>query len=404
VAAFGKKDIPMTSIQMIENRNKLMTDATKLIQGADVTAEQRTSFDTMMVDVDALEADIARVERTEKFEAEQRTAARPPRGTPGASMDSAENLQIQKRALRDYMVSGVENRDLGVGTVTGSITGGSQLVAPAFYPILTQAQQAYGGLVNVVNQRTTDTGASMKISLSNDVANGLTTWPESSAASELDPSLATAQSATEMYNTGVITVTLEELQDSAWDLDAFISDVFGQRLYRGLAKYVSQGSSSGVFASYLAGGVSGATSAAGAAVGYADLLALWNSLDPAYEANALWTMNSNTRGQLMGVVDTMGRPLFIPSPNAGGFDTILGRKIVLDQYLPNVALSSKSIAFGDFKAGYTLRNVGQFQIARDPYTYLVSKGAVAFIGYGRGGSFSTNAGTNPLKYLTQRSS
>jgi HK97 family phage major capsid protein len=72
--------------------------------------------------------------------------------------------------------------------------------------------------------------------------------------------------------------------------------------------------------------------------------------------------------------------------------------------LPNVALSSKSIAFGDFKAAYTLRNVGQFQIARDPYTYLVSKGAVAFIGYGRGGSFSTNAGTNPIKYLTQHSS
>jgi len=244
----------------------------------------------------------------------------------------------------------------------------------------------------------------MKISLSNDTPNGLTTWPESAAATELDPALATATSNTEMYNTGVITVILEELQDSAWDLDAFISDVFGQRLYRGLAKYVSQGSSGGGFVSYLPGAVSGATSVAGASVGYADLLALWNSLDPAYEANATWVMNSTPRGQLMGVVDTMGRPLFIPSPNVGGFDQILGRKIVLDQYLPNVALSSKSIAFGDFKAGYTLRNVGQFQITRDPYTYLVTKGSIAFIGYGRGGSFSTNAGTNPIKYLTQKSS
>jgi HK97 family phage major capsid protein len=393
----------MTSIQMTDKRNKLMTDATKLIQAEKVTPEQRANFDLMMVDVDALEADIARVQRTEAFEAEQRSSTRPPRGIPGASADNAENAQLAKQALRNYMVTG-ETRDLGVGTVGGSISGGNQLVAPAFYPILTQAQQAYGGLVNVVNQKTTDTGASMKISLSNDVANGLTTWPESAAATELDPALATATSNTEMYNTGVITVTLEELTDSAFDIDAFISDVFGQRLYRGLAKYVSQGSASGVFASYLAGTVSGATSVAGASVGYADILALWNSIDPAYESTSTWAMNSNTRGQLMGVTDSFGRPLFIPSPNVGVFDQILGRPIVLDQYLPNVGLSSKSIAFGDFKAGYTLRNVGQFQIARDPYTYLVSKGSVAFIGYGRGGSFATNAGTNPIKYLTQKSS
>lgn len=232
----------------------------------------------------------------------------------------------------------------------------------------------------------------------------MTSWPESTAATEVDPGLNTAVSNTEQYNTGTILVTLEELQDSAWDLDAFIGDVFGQRLYRGLAKYVSQGSSAGAFVSYLSGAVSGATSAAGASIGYADVLALWNSLDPAYESNSTWVMNSTTRGQLMGVMDGYGRPLFIPNVNGGAFDQILGRPIVLDQSLPNVGLGSKSLVLGDFKAGYTLRNVGSFTVARDPYTFLMSKGSVGFIGYGRGGSFSTNAGTNPIKYLTQKSS
>jgi hypothetical protein len=46
------------------------------------------------------------------------------------------------------------------------------------------------------------------------------------------------------------------------------------------------------------------------------------------------------------------------------------------------------------------RTVGEFQIARDPYRYLVSKGAVAFVGYGRGGSFNTDAGTHPIVKLT----
>ncbi len=66
----------------------------------------------------------------------------------------------------------------------------------------------------------------------------------------------------------------------------------------------------------------------------------------------------------------------------------------LDQFAPNIAATNKALAFGDFKSYYTLRNVGQFEIARDPYTYLVSRDAVAFIGYGRGRSFITDAGAS----------
>jgi HK97 family phage major capsid protein len=115
-------------------------------------------------------------------------------------------------------------------------------------------------------------------------------------------------------------------------------------------------------------------------------------------------MNAATRTALLGVTDTTGRPLFQPAlsaPNgADALGTLLGHPVVLDQFAPNIGPSTKPIAFGDFRAGYTLRNVGEFQIARDPYTYLISKGAVGFIGYGRGGSYSTDAGTHPIKYLT----
>lgn len=330
--------------------------------------------------------------------------ARPPRGQVGISND--ERYEIAKRELRDFMVHGKvsESRDLGVGPVAGNITGGSQLVAPAFSPILTEAQLAYGGVVNIVNQRKTDTGASMKVSLVNDTANGLSTWGEDTAASTVDPVLSTITSNTDKYTTGAILVTIEELQDSYFDLDAFIRDAFGQRLYRGLSKNISQGS--GNFASYFAGATSGATSATagGLILTYADVLSLYSSIDPAYLPNATWTMNSATRTALLGVVDSTGRPLFQPAlsaPNgADALGTLLGHTVVLDQFAPNLGPGAKSIAFGDFKAGFTLRSVGEFSIARDPYTYLISKGAVAFIGYGRGGSYSTDAGTHPIKYLT----
>jgi hypothetical protein len=114
---------------------------------------------------------------------------------------------------------------------------------------------------------------------------------------------------------------------------------------------------------------------------------------------------TDTRTSLLGVVDTTGRPLFQPAlaapAGADALGTLLGKPVVLDQFAPNIAATNKALAFGDWRSYYTLRSVGAFEIARDPYTYLVSKGAVAFIGYGRGGSFLTDAGTHPVKVLTQ---
>lgn len=394
-------------IELRDQKTKLLLDAQKILTKHGVSAEERSTAQKMIADVELIEQSISLEERiakdtAERAEQEQR-ASRPPRGQVGISGD--EKLEAEKRALRDFIVHGkpFEQRDLGVGPVAGSITGGSQLVAPAFSPVLTQAQLAYCGVVNIVNQRQTDTGTSMKVSFVNDTGNSLSTWSEDTAASEADPLLSTATSNTDKYTTGVVLVTLEELEDSYWDLEGFLRDAFGQRLYRGLAKNISQGS--GNFASYFAGATSGATSASPTAVAYTDLLALYNSIDPAYLNNSTWTMNSATRGILLGLTDSTGRPLFQPAlsaPNgADALGTLLGRPVVLDQYAPNIAATNKAIAFGDFKAGFTLRTVGQFQIARDPFTYLASKGAVGFIGYGRGGSYSTDAGTHPIKVLTQ---
>jgi HK97 family phage major capsid protein len=394
-----------------EKRNKLVADAQKLVLGEKFDNEKRAQADAMLAESDIISADIARLQKIEAVEAEQRNSNRPARG-PIESTDAA--VETAKREMRDFLVNGkvTEKRDLGVGPVVGNITGGSQLVAPAFYPVLTAAQLAYGGLVNIVNQRQTDTGASMKVSLVNDTANGLQVWGEDTAATEVDPSLsAGAASNTTLFNTGVVLVTIEELQDSFWDLEAFLRDLMGQRLYRGLAKFISQGSSDGSYVSYLSGAVSGATSASPTAIVYADILGLYGSIDPAYIPNSTFVMNSTTRTSLLGVVDTTGRPLFQPALSApAGADalgTLLGRPVVLDQFAPSIAATHTALAFGDFGAYYTLRsvtgNAGGFQIARDPYTYLVSRGAVAFIGYGRGGSFLSDAGTHPVKVLTQHS-
>lgn len=119
-------------------------------------------------------------------------------------------------------------------------------------------------------------------------------------------------------------VTLEELQDSYFDIEAFLRDLMGQRLYRGLAKYISQGSSDGSYVAYASGAVSGATSASPTQIGYVDILGLYGSIDPAYLPNSTFVMNSTTRPALLGVVDTTGRPLFQPALSAPAGADALG--------------------------------------------------------------------------------
>ena len=107
-------------------KTKLLLDAQKILTKTGVSAEERSSAQKMIADVDIIEQSIALEERiakdtSERAEQEQR-ASRPPRG-PLVSND--EKVELEKRAMRDYIVHGkqTEQRDLGVGAVAGSVGG-----------------------------------------------------------------------------------------------------------------------------------------------------------------------------------------------------------------------------------------------------------------------------------------
>lgn len=369
-----------------------------------MTVEARVKFDRLFSDADSLGETITRME---KLEAETRAAnARGAyRPQPGRCEDSAE-----RRAFADYVRFGQtspllsERRDLG--TVTGgSITGGSQLVPQEFLPTLIEAQKAWGSLTTVVKTKVTDTGAPMKIALDNDTTNMLTVVGEATAVTEADPSLNGLILSTDFCSTGVVKVSLAELQDSAFDIDGFIRDNFGKRYWRGVSSLITNGSGSGNVQSIVSGATVGGTSAAPTAVTYADLLSVFGALDPAYTDTSSWSFNSTTRAALLGVTDTTGRPLYQPalsSPN-GALDYLLGRPVVLNQFMPNIAAGNRAILFGDMAAGYLFRQVkGDLSILRLNERYA-DTGEVGFIGYARIGGVNTDAGTHPILSLQQHS-
>lgn len=88
----------------------------------------------------------------------------------------------------------------------------------------------------------------------------------------------------------------------------------------------------------------------GAAVGltttqitYDNVIGLYFSVKPEYRKNAVWMMNDKTALTLRTLKDNAGNYLWRDSD-----DTILGKKVMISEYMPDSEGGTKPIAFGDF--------------------------------------------------------
>jgi HK97 family phage major capsid protein len=116
---------------------------------------------------------------------------------------------------------------------------------------------------------------------------------------------------------------------------------------------------------------------------------LEHSIDPAYRANCRYMMNDSTLKALRKIKDTQGRPIFVPgyeTGNPGGApDRLLGREIVINQYMAAMAANAKSILFGDFSK-YLVRDVMDVTLFRMTDSAYTLKGQVGFVAFCRSGA------------------
>jgi HK97 family phage major capsid protein len=88
-----------------------------------------------------------------------------------------------------------------------------------------------------------------------------------------------------------------------------------------------------------------------------------------YLQNATWVMRREVRTLIRKLKEaTSDRYLWEPSLQAGQPDQLLGYAARVDQYLPALASNSLSLAFGDFREGYTVVDRLGVRTLRDPFT------------------------------------
>lgn len=408
----------LSSKELRQKRAELHDQNTKLLEKAKtenrdrLSAEENTEWEKRDADIVDLTKQIEKVEAHEERAAEMAAS----RGTRAGRQDSGreekgdaeERAERENRAFENWLRNGeaglsaddrkvmAEKRAQSVGTNTA----GGYTVAPEFYGTLTEAQKAFGGMrtPGAATVIRTATGATLPMPTENDTAQAGELVGEGVAVTNGDDTFGIVNIGAYKYSSKAVLVSLELLQDSAFDINSLIARKLGIRIARGQNAHFTVGTGTSQPKGIVTASTLGKTGVAGqtTSVIYDDLVDLQHSVDPAYRVNAKWMMADSSLKVIKKLKDSQGHPLWAPGIAVKEPDTILGQGYVINQDMPAMAANAKSILYGDIPS-YFVRDVMEVVVLRLVERYA-ELGQVGFIAFARADGNLLDAGTNPVKY------
>jgi HK97 family phage major capsid protein len=453
---------------IMEDRAKLHTDAVALLNADKQTPETRSEATRMLAEVETLSKDIANIQLADKQAAELAAANG---ALPTEQRGGTSTAEEYRSAYSEWLLKGKpgsrgsckggtapellskldqtqvafrnmtqEQRDQQAGTQSITYTEGNlggYFVPAGFVQDIEKATKYFCPLLDGTTIRImeTATGNVLPYPTSNDTNQA---WHLTSETTQVVdkgtaanyPTTGTLPSddagnvlASQITfgafkgSTGLVRVSLELMQDSAFSLEAFLKEAFGIRLARGYEYYLTQGSGTnapfGLVPAVAASGAVAVTAAGSSAndgivantgvnsIGYQDIVNLIHSVDPTYRIGAKFMFNDQTLAHLKTRIDKFGRPLWVPSVRESEPDKVAGYSYVINQSIAGIAPSATVALFGAFNK-FIARKVRDLSIARLDERFA-DFGEVAYIGFSRIDSRLVDAGTHPINALVMHS-
>ena len=354
-------------------------------------------YDKGMAELDAIDARIKRIEEAnERIAAETRTlevaavAEKRGRDSRDEGLSAyARWLKGGDKALNEADWQHIRNT---MSTTTGS-EGGFTVDSQVATSVL-DALKSFGGMRAVSTIVATSGVGAMSFPTSNGTAEVGEIIAENQTATDADVTFGTISLPVYKYSSKVVAVPFELLQDSSVDIEAFVRNRLVERIGRVTNAHFTTGTGSsqpnGIVTAATVGVTAPNSDSQVTAVKYDSLVDLQHSVDPAYRAlgRARWMFNDSTLKAIRKIKDSSSRPIFVPgyeqgSPQ-GSPDTLLGAPIVINQDVPNMAASARSILFGDFSF-YYVRDVMSVEMFRFTDSAFTKKGQVGFLAWMRSG-------------------
>ena len=323
-----------------------------------LSAEDNTTYDKMLADVDAMARQIAIEEDRVARDAEMsRPTSAPLTEKPGAQGAKPASPRATAEYRADFLNILRGRAPVNNVLSTSPDTDGGYLVPTEFETqIVTGLEEA-----NIIRSiaKTINTSAERKIPIA--ATHSTAQWTaENAAYVESNPTF--AQKTIDAFKlTDLVNVSVELLQDSMFDLESYIAREFARAF--GIAEEeafcvgTGTGQPTGIFTA--SGGTVGVTASSPTAITVDNLIDLIYALKSPYRRNAVFLMKDITVSALRKLKDSNGAYLWQPSVQAGQPDRLLGYPLYTSPYVPAAEAGSLPIAFGDFSNYWIADRMGR---------------------------------------------
>jgi HK97 family phage major capsid protein len=323
---------------------------------------------------------------------------------------------------------------MGIGT----LGLGGYFVPKGFVYEIEEALKYYGPMLNVCEIMDTATGQPLPYPTDNDTTVMGQIVGEGQQTSETDVTLSQVLFGAIKFSSRMVKVSLELLQDSAFDMESYLKKKLAIRIGRiynnqftlgagpsaspaapnGLVPALVAacgtpsttpwtGANNGYGIPLIAAGAAandGGAETGGTSIGSQDLDNLEHTVDPLYRRGAGYMFHDQTLRRIKVLLDKYGRPLWKPGVSTGDPDTINGYPYHINNDMaicPATAANPAAVTvlFGDYSK-YVIRRVKELGIITLKERFA-DYGQIAVLGFSRADGQLLDAGTHPICYLIQ---
>ena len=313
-----------------------------------LSAEDDATYSRMEKEITDLGVEIARLERQEAIEAElSKPVNQPLTGQPMRTDGQEPQRPRATKAYREDFLNIIRgNKPIHNVLSTTPGSDGGYLVPEEFERQIITALEEENVFRKIAKVIKTEHDRKIPVSATHSVAQ----WTdENGSYTESNPTF--DQKELDAYKlTDLIRVSDELLQDSMFDIESYLSGefarAFGVREEEAFCVGNGTKKPTGLFTAN--GGQVGVTAAGAAAITADELISLVYSLKAPYRKNAKFLLNDATVSHIRKLKDGNGVYLWQPSLVAGAPDKLLGYDLYTSAYVPTLAASALTVAFGDF--------------------------------------------------------
>ena len=349
-----------------------------------LSVEDDAKYADMEKEFDSLTREINRLDRKDAIENELNKPVNTPIVTKPVNGDEEDKpgrgSKNYKKSFWNAMRSKTVRPEVTDALQVGTDTEGGYLVPDEFEKTLIEAleeENIFRKLATVIKTSSGDRKIPVVAS------KGSASWvDEEGLIPESDDSF--GQVSIGAYKLGtLIKVSNELLNDSVFNLEAYISKEFGRRCGAKEEEAFFNGNGTGkptgiLDATY--GAITGVTTDAVDKITADEIIDLFYSLKAPYRKRAVWVLNDSTVKAIRKLKDGNGNYLWQPALTASTPDTILGRPVYTSSFVPEVKAGNRTVIFGDFsyywvadRQGRTFKKLSELYATTDQTGFVATQ-------------------------------